>query len=308
MSAVASTTNERRAYLVGAAMVLAAGTMWSFGGITVRFAPDSDSWQYLIWRSVGLFCALEAASLVQGRGSTLARVPSAGWVGILGGFCMMLAGVAFVFALKRTSIANAIFLASITPLLSMLLARPILGEKLTAIGMLAVGIGIAGLLVMAGGKLGDGKLVGDIAALISSLGFAGYTICVRLSRGRDLSAMMPLSALMGIAVCVVATLINGRPLVPPAQDIAMALLHGAVFIGIGVTLFNTAAPHVPATGLAVLAQTETILSPIWAYLILGETPSATTLAGGCLILAGVMMTAVAGSRPRQKVTGPDAPL
>ena len=163
---------------------------------------------------------------------------------------------------------------------------------------------------MAGGKRGDGKLVGDIAALLSSLGFAGYTICVRLARGRALAALMPASALMSIAICGAVTLWNGRPLVPPAMDVAMAMLHGAVFIGLGITLFNMAAPHVPASGLAVLAQTETILAPVWAYLILGETPQLTTLAGGVLILTGVLLTALAGARkpPPAKLSGPSAPL
>jgi drug/metabolite transporter (DMT)-like permease len=53
---------------------------------------------------------------------------------------------------------------------------------------------------------------------------------------------------------------------------------------------------VPAVGLVVLAQTETILSPIWAWLIIGEVPALTTLAGGALILSGVVLTAVAGAR------------
>mgnify|MGYP003445220139 CR=1 FL=1 len=46
--------------------------------------------------------------------------------------------------------------------------------------------------------------------------------------------------------------------------------------------------------LTVLAQTETILSPVWAFLILGERPSSHTLAGGLLILTGVLVSALMG--------------
>ena len=72
MTETASRLPATRSYWAGALLALLAGTMWSFGGITVRYAPDSDPWQYLIWRSVGLFVAVEAWSLIQGRG-TLTR-------------------------------------------------------------------------------------------------------------------------------------------------------------------------------------------------------------------------------------------
>ena len=87
----------------------------------------------------------------------------------------------------------------------------------------------------------------------------------------------------------------------------MAMLHGAVFIGIGVACFNAAASQIPAVGLTVLAQTETILSPVWAFLILGERPSSYTLAGGLLILTGVLVSAVAGPRA-VPLKGPPSPV
>ena len=55
--------------------------MWSFGGITVRYAPDSDPWQYLLWRSLGLFVAVEAWNLIQGRGMLIRRFVTGGWLG-----------------------------------------------------------------------------------------------------------------------------------------------------------------------------------------------------------------------------------
>ncbi len=291
---------SNQGYLGGALLALAAGTMWSFGGITVRYAPDSDSWQYLIWRSVGLLVAVEAWSLVRGQGLLLLRfarnVSQGQWIDLVAALALTLAAGAFVYALKATTIANAIFFASVTPLISMILARTILKEALSWYAIVAIGLGLAGLAVMVGGDLGRGTLGGDLVALLSSLGFAIYSICVRIAPKHDFSQALPAYALISLLLCCVVTIANGRTLAPPPQDIAMALLHGAVFIGIGIPLFNLAAPRVPAVGLVVLAQTETILSPIWAWLIIGETPSLSTLAGGGLILSGVILTALAGAR------------
>lgn len=287
---------DGRGYLVGAAFALAAGTMWSFGGITVRMAPSSDSWQYLVWRALGLLLATEAWSLLRGNGLLLARFVRGSWIDLVAATALASAAITFVFALKATSIANANFLASITPLISMMLALPILGEKLTWVSVAAIGLGIAGLVVMVGGDFGHGSLLGDLGALGSSVAFAVYSICVRLDPKRDFTSAIPACAVIQIVVCCAVTVSAGKPLVTPPQDMAMALLHGAVFIGVGIPLFNLAAPRVSAVGLVVLAQTETVLAPLWGYLLLGETPALTTLGGGALILSGVILTALAGAR------------
>ena len=316
MTDLATRAPATRAYWVGALLALLAGTMWSFGGITVRFAPDADPWQYLIWRSVGLFAAIEAWSLLQGAGPLIGRFLAGGLLGWAAACCLSFAAISFVFALKETSIANAIFLASVTPLISMVLARFILGERMTGPTIIAIALGLAGLAVMVSGVGQDGQRsswLGNLGALASSVCFALYSICVRLAPGRDFRPSMSGLALVTFSICLLVTLVQGRTLVPPRQDIAMAVLHGAVFIGIGVACFNAAASQIPAVGLTVLAQTETILSPVWAYLILNETPSVVTLSGGALILAGVLISALfgprrAGARQEAKLRTPPSPV
>ena len=311
MTDKASRLPATRSYWAGALLALLAGTMWSFGGITVRYAPDSDPWQYLIWRSIGLFVAVEAWNLIQGRGTLISRFLTGGWLGFWASVCLSFAAIFFVYALKATSIAYAIFLASVTPLISMVLARIILGEKLTWASILAIMLGLAGLAVMVSGAGSEvdrpPTLKGNIGALGSSLAFALYSICVRLAPGRDFSPSLSGLALLTFVICVVVTLAQGKTLVPPRQDILMAMLHGAVFIGVGIACFNAAASQVPAVGLTVLAQTETLLSPVWALLILAEFPSRYTLAGGFLILTGVLISAMAGPRTAP-VKGPPSPV
>jgi drug/metabolite transporter (DMT)-like permease len=308
---VATRLPATRSYWAGALLALFAGTMWSFGGITVRYAPDSDPWQYLLWRSIGLFVAVEAWNLVLGRGMLSRRFITGGWLGFWGACCLSFAAIFFVYALKETSIAYVIFLASVSPLISMVLARIILGEKLTWPSVIAIALGLAGLAVMVSGVGAESDRPptwkGNAGALGSALCFALYSVCVRLAPGKDFSPTLPGLALVTFVVCLAVTLGQGKTLVPPRQDILMAMLHGAVFIGIGVACFNAAASQIPAVGLTVLAQTETILSPVWAFLILGERPSSYTLAGGLLILSGVLVSAVAGPRA-VPLKGPPSPV
>ena len=278
-------------------MALTAGVTWSLGAVTARTAHGMDAWQYLIWRSVGVIVVMGALAAWRREGSPFPRAFRAGWVMRVACLGLMLASVAFIYALKNTSAANAAFLASITPLLAVVLARVFIGERLTVVTIVSIAVALAGLLVMVTADVGGGNVKGNIAALLSSLGFAGYSVCVRSEPRRDWGPVMPGYALMAIVLCGAVTLVNGRSLVPPVQDIGRAMLHGGVFIVVGTLLFNDASRHIPAVAMTVFAQTETVFVPLWIFLVLGERPATTSLVGGAIIFTAVVGKAVFDARP-----------
>ena len=74
-------------------------------------------------------------------------------------------------------------------------------------------------------------------------------------------------------------------------------------MGLGFALFLRGAPHVPAAGQTVLAQTETIFGPIWVWLAFGETPAVTTLIGGADHSGGGRLDGRRGGRPADRAGG-----
>ena len=87
---------------------------------------------------------------------------------------------------------------------------------------------------------------------------------------------------------------------------------GIVQIGCGLVAFTAGSRHLPAADLALLAQTEVVLSPVWAWLVIGEVPAFWTLVGGAMVLAAVTLQALrrcaAGGRldaEEQEVEGGD---
>jgi drug/metabolite transporter (DMT)-like permease len=282
-------------YLRGALFVLAAGTLWSFTGAIMRFAPHLDAWQFLFYRCLGIVAAHLVFSGRRGRASILARLVALGRPGLVAIAALTLAAVGFIFALKTTSVANALFFASCSPLLSALLGALLLRERLTAVVVGAIALGSVGLLVMVAGEIKAGNLVGNAAAMLSALGFTVSGLCMRWRKGQDFDP-----AIFGFAVfcgLLAAALIlgSGKPLLPPPLEALAAFANGFIFMGLGFALFVRGAPDLPAAGQTVLAQTETIFGPIWVWLLFAETPLPTTLIGGAIILAAVVVMAVAGA-------------
>ena len=192
---------------------------------------------------------------------------------LLGCATLATASLAFIYAVKNTSPANAAFLGSMAPLLAVVLARFVLGELLTLVTVVAVAVGLVGVAITIGGDLDGGDMAGNIAALLAALGFAGYTVCVRSDRRRDWSPVLPGYGLLMIVTCGAITVAGGRTLVPPLADIALAAVHGGLFIVVGTLLYNHSSRQVPAVAMAVFAQTEMILVPVWAFLFLSDSPA-----------------------------------
>jgi len=295
---------------VASAMAIGAGVVWSFGAIMAKKADGADAFQYLVWRSIGIIIVVETMALVRGKPLQTLKAWTGGRTMGLANIGLFLASIAFVYAVKTTTPANAAFLGSLTPLVAVVLSR-FLGERMTRATLVALAVGFCGLVITVLGDLQAGNMVGNAAALAASVGFAVYTICVRSDGSRDWSPVLPGYGLLMIVVCSAVTIAQRRTLLPPAVDMAYALVHGAVFIVVGTLLFNAASKHVPAVPMTVFAQAEMVFVPVWAFLVLGSRPTALTVLGGAIIFAAVIGKALheaATSGSEGFVGTPEVPL
>ncbi len=290
------TLTHRSVPLLAPLLAIGAGLVWSLGALMARLAGDSDAWQYLIWRSIGILVLVEVVAVSRGRGIQLRTAFTSGVAMIGAVLGLLVASLAYVYALKNTTAANAAFLASITPLFAVVLGRVFLKEAMTKVTLVALGIALGGLLVMVIGDLEAGNMKGNIAAICSSVGFAAYTVCIRTRSDVDWSPALPGYAALMIVLCTVVTLVNRRPLVPPTGDIVAALVHGGILIVLGTVMYNMAAREVPAVGMAIFAQSETVFVPVWIFLKFAERPKVATLIGGGIVLAAVVGKAVFDAR------------
>jgi drug/metabolite transporter (DMT)-like permease len=298
--------SSARIPIVASLLALGAGAVWSLGGITAKVADGADPFQYLVWRSVAVIVVVEVLSFLQRKPAPTLTAYRSGRTMIIANVMLFIASFGFVYAVKTTSPANAAFLGSTVPIFGALLAWVILRERLNWVTIVAIVVAFIGLLVTVVGDLGSGTMVGNLAALSSAVGFAGYTVCVRSDRDRDWSPVLPGYAVMMIVVCGAVTLAKGNPLVPPTGDLLLALLHGGVIIVLGTYMFNHASKQVPAAVMTLFAQTEMVLVPVWSITLLGERPKTMVLLGGCIIFVAILGKAVYDARTANQapVTAP----
>jgi drug/metabolite transporter, DME family len=289
--------------LRGSLLAVFAAFVWSFGALVNRWSTDSDAWQYLLWRSIGIIVGTQIVALIRHDAPPVMQAWRSGWLMIGANFGLLGASLGFVYALKNTTAANASFFASLSPFVAAAVSYFWLKEPITRATMCAMVLAGIGLLVLAfgptGGSQGDGlapSLRGNIAALLSSIGFATYVLCIRRAPNNNWSPVMPGYSSMLVALCLMVVVANGNKLAPSLRDIGMAVFHGGVIIVVGTSIFNHATKSVPSVALAVLAQVETIAVPFLVFLAFREVPSPAAMIGGTIILGAVVLQAIGQSR------------
>jgi drug/metabolite transporter (DMT)-like permease len=287
-------------YLRGCMMVVLAGAIWSVGAFCLRLADGMDPWQYTFWRSLAVIAALWlVASRLDSR-SPWQQMSDLRPVGWLAAVAMTLTATMFIAAVKITTLAETFFIASLAPLIAAGFGWLLLGERLSPASCAAIAVGLIGVLVMIEGRLEGGNWAGRALALISACGFAGYALCARRLMAREIHATLLLFGVLAALVGLAVILATGKTVLSAPRDIALAAMHGGVILSVGMLIYSRGAASVPAVTLTVLAQTETVLAPLWGFLFFAEHPPTAVLYGGALILAAVMLQGVLGNRAQSR--------
>ncbi len=196
-------------------------------------------------------------------------------------------------AIGLTSVANATFLPNLAPLIVSLVAWQWLGERLKpvfAVGLVSALVGL-GLMVVASAGRGESNLLGDLLAAITALFYAGYILSVKQLRRRYNPATILLSsALIGIVILFVATLVTGESFLPGDWRGWLVLLGLAWVSHVGGQgLITFALAYLPASFSSVTMLLQPVLAALFAWLLLSEAVTPLQAAGGALVILGILL-------------------
>ncbi len=292
-------------YATGVVLVLCAGMFWSLMGLMVRLTDEATVWQILFYRSLALTTFLFGVIAYRSRGQVWQTLCAGGVPIIFGGYALMLAFSGSIAALKGTTIANAMFLFAIAPFLSAVLGRLILKEHVRPSTWIAMTLAMVGIAVMVVEALSMGQIMGNVAAILSALGFALFTIALRWRNNIDMFPALFLGALYTTLLSGAICWATGEGIAVSLNDGIMSTLMGIGLLGAGMLIFTFGSRSVPAAELALLSMTEVVLGPIWVWLLLGETVGPLTLIGGVILLIAIAGNALSGMRRIRPARAPE---
>lgn len=283
---------------LGVLMVAVSALVWSFGGTIARYLVAPEPWAIVFWRSASGTAYLLGYMLFRyGMGGTRALFSGMGWAGLAVGCCFATGSASFVIALQHTSVANILLIQAGVPLMAALMAWGFFRERVS----FGTGVAIAAVILGVGIMVSEsfsGKVspMGDSLAVLIAVTFAIATV---ITRRFSHVPMLPAVFLGTIIAGGVAAAMAGSLAVNP-RDFGLLFLFGAFNLGFGLSMFALGARLIPAALAALVGTLETILAPIWVWLVHDEVPSSRTILGGAVVFLALLAHLLMEFR-RQKV-------
>jgi len=273
-------------------IVLIAGVFWSFGPLVVRHIDNAQliPWQYLFFRGSVIFLVLNIYLFLAEGQKFIGNYSRIGLSGLIGGVSLGIANISFILSITTTTAAVTMMMLATQPFVAAILAYIFLKEKISKTTFIAITVAAAGIIFMSLDSKGEGTLFGLINGLLSSLGFAGFTVSLRWRKNTPKFTTVAIAGIFCSAVAILVLLFNDSNILISLKNSSLSALHGFL-VCTGLILFSMKSRYLPATDLTLLSLTEVLGGIFWVWLPwfgINEVPSTNTLIGGAIIISAII--------------------
>ncbi len=272
--------------------------LWSTAGVVTRHLEAAKSFEVTFWRS--FFTALSLAVMLPlfngfGLFAKLRHAGKAFWISSL---CWCGMFTFYMMALMMTSVANVLVTMAIGPLLTALIARVFIGQKIplrTWVAIMVAGIGIAWMFAA---QLQGGQLLGTLVALgVPLAGAINWTITQNAhDQGHDVD--LTTAVMMGAVFSCLLTLPMAFPFAATQLDLALLASLGVGQLAVPCVLSVMCARVLKAPEVSLLALLEVPFGIMLVWLGANEAPSSAVLWGGALVIGALVTNELVGWRQR----------
>ncbi|MCK4924337.1 MAG: DMT family transporter [Spirochaetes bacterium] len=253
--------------------------LWSSGGVLIKLID----WNPLA--IAGMRSAVAAALIM-----IVVRKPKFHFspVQIGGAISFSATVICFVSATKLTTAANAILLQYTAPVYTALFAWRFLGERTSWVDWATIAVVFGGVTLFFLDDLSRGGYIGNILALLAGVAHAWLGLFLRKQKdaspyesillGNMLTAVIGLPFMLGASLSIL--------------DWTGLALLGVFQLGFSYILYAYAIKRVRALDAMLIFMIEPILSPIWVFLVVGESPGRWAIVGGAVVIISVTIRSI----------------
>jgi len=263
------------------------GSLLAF--IAVMFiTPDSlfirlsnvDTWGLVFYRGFIPFITVFLGMLLIYKLSFFKMLFLSGYHGLLYIGTFSLTNITFVVSIQNTDVANTLVMIAMAPMLSAILGGIFLKELPDKKTWVAIFITFLAAVYIFYDSLKVGNFFGDILGLITALGLAIGAVTIRSAKNKNL---IP-AAVVGKLFVAIFALFFIESFTLADNDLIIVPLMCIMCVAIPFVLVTIAPRFIPAAEVNLFFLLETIIGPIWVWLIIKEQPSLETIQGGTLII------------------------
>ena len=258
---------------------------------------DIETWGMLFYRGAIPFFIVLIGLLIFYRQNFINAFFKVGTIGIFYAISFSICNITFIISIQNTNVANTLIMIALAPMLSAILGAIFLKEMPNKGTWIAIFITFLSALFIFYDSLQMGNLFGNIMGFVTAAGLAINAVLIRYAKVRDL---LP-SAVMGkLGVAVFAFFFVENFNLIGSDQIYIPLMC-VVCVALPFVLVTIAPRYIPAEEVNLFFLLETIIGPIWVWLVIKEQPSFETIIGGAVIIITLGVHSFIKLREPQKI-------
>ena len=266
------------------------GILMSVAGVLV-LSPDSllirlaglDDFTLLFYRGLFPVFAISLILMLYYRADFVPALLRIGWAGILNGIIFAGVNITFISAIQRTSVANTLLFLSSAPVFAALLSLLVLRENQRLGTWLIIALSLLSIFIIGWGSYGSSGLVGDLLALCCAICTACSAVLVRYKKHIDL---VP-SVIVGSLFTACYAFSQSPDLAISSTQLLYVGIIGFILVPFAFIVLTIAPRYANSAEVQLVYLLESILGPLWVWLVIRETPSLNTIVGGSMLLVSV---------------------
>ena len=263
------------------------GSLLAF--VAVMFiTPDSlfirlsnlDTWGLVFYRGIIPFFTVFFGMLLIYKLNFFKILFNSGVHGIIYITTFSITNITFVVSIQNTNVANTLVMIATAPMLSAILGAIFLKEPPDRKTLISIIITFFAIIYIFFDSLKVGNLYGDVLGFITAFGLALGAITIRSAKTKNL---VP-AAVVGKLFVASFALFFIESFVLIDRDLFIVPLMCILCVAIPFVLVTIAPRFITAAEVNLFFLLETIIGPIWVWIIINEQPSIETLQGGAIIV------------------------
>ena len=266
------------------------GSLLAFIAVML-ITPDSllirlsniETWGMLFYRGAIPFVVVLIGLLIFYNKNFLNALFNVGYTGIFYTISFAVCNITFLISIQNTNVANTLVMVAMAPMISAILGGIFLKEVPDKKTWVAILITFFSAIYIFYDSIQLGNFFGDFMGFVTATGLAVNAVLVRSAKDRDL---LPSAVLGKLCVAIFAFFfVESFDLV--GNDMIYIPLMCVLCVAIPFVLVTIAPRFIPAEEVNLFFLLETIIGPIWVWMIIKEQPSIETVQGGIVIIVTI---------------------
>tara|TARA_B100000965_G_scaffold389762_1_gene395844 strand:- start:456 stop:1346 length:891 start_codon:yes stop_codon:yes gene_type:complete len=261
---------------------------------------DLDAWELVFYRGLVPFICLLIVLSFYYRSQFIKSFLVLGIPGLIYAILIALGSTTFVISIENTYVANTLIMIALLPFATAILSSIFLKEHPSKRMWLTIIACFAVVLFIFYDSYQGNRLYGDFFGLLTAIMVGGSAVVVRYGKNFNFLPALLLSKFFIMLIAIIFMQNFPETLFVDQKNLYLIIAMGVFAVFIPLAMITLAPRYIPAYEVEIFFVLETILGPVWVWLVIHEQPTNKTIIGGVFIIIIILIHTILELRENKK--------